>query len=353
MLWLLIVILIVILLLIVIFNSAIKRTISCSDTHLGDRHREIIFDNNTSGGLIPTAADFNPSIIALNDGRYLMVVRRSNIHSDNISHLIYNANVSSINKKSKLVFVILDKDFNIISTKDSIPSNTDINYEDGRLFSFNNLFYISAVHYIPDQRIFPVLLEFDNNFNYIRRIDYLIQPSGKEVDRFSSIQKNWYPFAHNGKLLIHTDSYPIWRVRQVTIDGSNYAYVRTILEHNVSDIFSSVEYPLLRCSTSWINFTNTFNNIPTRQSPQGSYLACLHTKTKIGTIRTLFVEIDKESLLPIRKSKLLCLDHNHARLQFTSGLTRCNNDIIISYGLCDTKYAVKVLPYDYIRKLLL
>lgn len=295
---------------------------------------------------------FNPSICKYNDG-YVMCVRYSNKIIKNIFLYLF----SNIDCQSHICFIVLTKDMKIIKT--IFPKMTSNSLEDPRICYYNNYFYVSITEFINKELIFPSLYIFDNSFNFVRKMvynwnDYFesakIQPS--------LIQKNWCPFVYQSKLLIHTDSYPKWNV--FGIKETNYNVeedVHCILEkkdmslvnivsYDTTNFFKDLNQKLIRCSTSWIDFS------------ENTFLVGLHTKefaikNFLPTIRTILVEIDKQTFIPIRKTDVLCLDIiNDARIQFLSGLESDNKNIYLTYGIGDYKTVIKRISKKRVLSLL-
>jgi hypothetical protein len=157
----------------------------------------------------------------------------------------------------------------------------------------------------------------------------------------SLIQKNWCPFQHKNSLFIHTDSYPDWIVFNFTDNIK-----QTVVHFDSTSFFKDLNQHIIRCSTSWVDFSDT------------TFLCGLHTKEFkikqfIPTIRSLFVEIDKTTFLPIRKTKVLCFDFkNDSRIQFLSGMESDQFNIYITFGIGDYKLQVKRISKKYINSLL-
>ena len=296
---------------------------------------------------------FNPSICKYGEG-YVMCVRYSNKIIKNIFLYLY----SNVECQSHICFIILTKDMKIIKT--IFPKMSSNALEDPRICYYNDYFYVSITEFIAKELIFPSLYIFDNSFNFIRKLTYnwneyfestKIQPS--------LIQKNWCPFVYKSKLLIHTDAYPKWNV--FGIKETNYNGIEddkncvlkrkdmklvSIVSFNTTEFFKDSKQKLIRCSTSWIDFT------------KDTFLAGLHTKEFaikkfLPTIRTILVEIDKETFIPIRKTSVLCLDHiNDTRIQFLSGIESDDSYIYLTYGIGDYKTIIKKISKKRVLNLL-
>ena len=211
--------------------------------------------------------------------------------------------------------------------------------EDPRISFHDNKFYISITEFINKTKIFPSIYVFDNEFNFIHKQDYNWDTYFRSINiKPSMIQKNFCPFVLNNKLLIHTDSFPMWNVFDLNFNH--------IVSFNSKEFFLNLKHEIIRCSTSWKSFS------------EKTFICGLHTKTFainkfLPTIRTILVEIDKETLIPIRKTKVLCFDRiNNARIQFLSGLETDNNNIYLTFGIGDYKITIKRLPKTYVNRLL-
>jgi hypothetical protein len=217
--------------------------------------------------------------------------------------------------------------------------------EDPRITFFNNYFYVSVTEFINKKNIFPSMYIFDKNFILFKKIEYnwdlyynIKYPNTK---RWSIIQKNWCPFQYKNSLYIHTDSYPNWTVFKFEDNIK-----RIIVNIDTSTFFDDLNQKLIRCSTSWVDFSDK------------TFLCGLHTKefafTRfLPTIRSIFVEIDKKTFKPIRKTKLLCLDFkNDSRIQFLSGMESDDLNIYITFGIGDYKFQIKKISKKYIQSVL-
>lgn len=278
---------------------------------------------------------FNPSICKYNDG-YVLCSRYSNKIIKNI--FLYMC--SNIDYQSHICFIILDKNMKILKT--IFPFMTCKFLEDPRICYYNNNFFVSITEFIDKTHIFPSLYMFDNNFNFIKRIDYnwdnyfyyIKQP------RFM-IQKNFCPFEISNKLAIHTDTFPTWNV--FALSDNTFT---NIISYNTKEFFDDLNHDLIRCSTSWKDFSDN------------TFICGLHTKSFainkfLPTIRTILVEIDKETLKPIRKTKVLCFDYiNDSKIQFLSGLETDYTHVYLTFGIGDYKSVIKKLTKKNIEKLL-
>lgn len=273
---------------------------------------------------------FNPSI-AKRDKGYVMCTRYSNKTVKNVFMYAY----SELNYHSKICMAYLSPEMRI--EKVVFPKINDIPLEDPRIAYHNGSYYVSITEYRAKKHIMPTLYKFDTNFNLIKRIEYNLDHYF-EYTKPSKIQKNWCPFSYKGKLLLHTDAYPTWRVFQILDDGSMLPQVT----QDTTALFNSSKL-FIRCSTSWKPFLND------------DLLCGLHTKQFCGifpTIRTILVEIDGETLLPKRKTKIFCVDKYHTRIQFLSGMESDDLNIYLTYGIGDYKSEIKRIPKRHILTML-
>jgi predicted GH43/DUF377 family glycosyl hydrolase len=301
----------------------LNTTISCKNNHEYFISKfEYEFDSNYK--------IINPSICKFNNN-FILAFRFTNATYKNIALYLHH----KLNYNSYLGIFILDNKYKIEKT---IFPYTSSKYpiEDPRIIIFNEKIYISVTEMINSKYIYPYLLEYDLNLNFLRRIDY------KNYFSKNKIQKNWCPFINNNRLLLHTDSYPEWIIYEIDlIDGS----LKEIVRKNIN-IISLDKNSYLRCSTSW----KIINN---------KYICGLHIKEydkiigRFGKIRTILLELDVETLLPIKKTDILCIDkYNHHLIQFLSGLEINNNDIILTYGLGDYKIKISTIPFNRLYKML-
>lgn len=277
---------------------------------------------------------YNPSIIEYKGG-YLLAVRASNYVKYSKSKRMSDAALLW-GHHSHLYFMIMDARFNVVSCERSdIDWDTSQEYEDPRITMHDNKIYISIVHvhkgHSRVKSFFPLLLQYDMDLRLQRRINY----SKKEFKGILT-QKNWCPFpAEKDYLFLHTDAYPVWRVRKVNVHSGEHTIV---VEKDVTEFFDGREYPLLRCSTSWLSYPTLL------KGGREVYICALHTKDH-DIYRTLLVAIHKDTLLPISKSKKLCLcPRKHNKIQFTSGLLIKGDDAYITLGVGDYSFDIVRIP---------
>ena len=274
---------------------------------------------------------FNPSIVKYNDG-YIMCVRYSNRTIKNIFMCLH----SNLNYESHIGFVLLSSNMQI---KKFIFPNLENKYlEDPRIFIYQDLILVSITEFNSEKNIYPALYIFDNNFSLIRRVEY-------NRDMYSNnfpIQKNWCLFSNNNNLLIHTDSYPIWNVYMLNHTDGN---LQQHISFDSTIFFKDCKEKLIRCSTSWKSFD------------KNTYICGLHTKSffagKIPTIRTILVQIDKKTLIPIKKTPTFCIDVKYdTRIQFLSGLEIDSKYVYLTYGIGNYKIEIKRITKLHILSLL-
>jgi len=275
---------------------------------------------------------YNPSIIKTENG-YLHCARHSTCTSKNILRHLYGTffNISN------LIFYRTDRNFkNLTFIKTKRYHN--IILEDPRIVMFNDLYYISCTLLKNKRDIYPILLVYDKNLNFLKSIKY----TGYIENKFPRIIKNWCPFVKDKKLFIHTDSFPIWRVYLMDLQKKEQNMILQVEIHS-QNFFEISKELYLRCSTSW------------KEYDENNYICALHSKTKgfYKSIRTIFVLIDKKSLIPVKKTPIICLDKNYTnRIQFVSGLEIHDKDnIIITYGIGDYKAVSSKIKRKYIDHL--
>ena len=267
---------------------------------------------------------FNPSIIK-KENSFIIASRCSTLSLKNIFSWIYG----NLNFETFIVFIVLkDNKLKKIIYPQCKGSKLKGKFEDPRLIEYKNNYYISATQFIDKNNIFPILLKFSKNFDFLKHIEY------NKKDYFQknkySIQKNWCPFIHNENFLSHTDSFPSWKVYQINEKNGN---MKNIINYDTSLFFEKYNKLHVRCSTSWKIFDENY------------YICGLHTKTKqkfFPRIRSLLILINRINLFPEKKTKLLCLDENvHSKIQYLSGIETDEDNIYLSYGINDSKLVIK------------
>lgn len=277
---------------------------------------------------------FNPSITKTDEG-YIICFRYSN----SISKNIYLWLTSKLNSNSHIAIAKLSPSFKIKNLK--ILDIKGPPLEDPRIEYYNGKYYISITEFKKIRYIFPCLYVLDNNFNVLQRIEYnkLDYFGEKLVYKSKFIEKNWCPFTRGKDLLLHTDTFPVWKVFSLGNTGS----MNQITSFDSRKFFKFVRQPHIRCSTSWKSFTKK------------TYICGIHTKQYSGvfsTIRTILVEIDKITLLPIRSTDVFCIDNNDSRIQFLSGLETDDIFVYLAFGIGDYKTKIIRLSKKYVSNLL-
>lgn len=254
---------------------------------------------------------FNPSLIQKND-KYILCVRNSTLSKKNILSYI-NGN---INYKSSIVFLEIKKGKIQRIFSDTNTYNRYL--EDPRIIEYNGCYLVSVTEY--GKKIFPVLYIFDYSYNLIRRVHYSISTK--------NTQKNWCPFIHNDMVYIHTDTYPVWRVFHVDITNGK---MNKKVEYNMSKILNKYNTTFLRCGTSWKIYDSSH------------YICGLHTKGQgiFPDIKIVLVLIDKNTLIPVAQTDMLCIDNKHSYIQFLSGLEVDNFYVTLACGINDYKILIK------------
>jgi hypothetical protein len=274
---------------------------------------------------------FNPSLTKYGKN-YVMCARYS---SKTLKHpfLYISTNISHV------CIILLSPKFEIL--KIIFPKLNNIPLEDPRIHYHNNKFYVSITEFNSNTYIFPALYILDKEFNLIKRVDYNKDDYFKHALK-NNIQKNWCPFNHGDDLLLHTDSYPIWRVMKINELGN----MSQIVEHDTTEFFENSKQKIIRCSTSWKSFT------------EDTYICGLHTKefsiSIIPIYNTILIEIDKKTLIPIRKTDTICIDSkNHTKVQFLSGIEVDDMNVYLSYGIGDYKVEIIKFTKNHLLKNLL
>jgi len=303
--------------------SILNNRLVCYNKHINYKNM-LVWE--TSG----TYKMFNPSIVKYKN-EYLMCVRYSNRILKNF--LLWTN--GCLFYKSYICFVILSSNMDI---KRVIFPHLEHKYlEDPRVHIHDDLIFVSVVEFNSNIDIYPVLYIFNNDFSLKKRIEF----NRKMYFNKYPVQKNWCLFSNKKNMFIHTDSYPIWNVYKIDYNNGNlYKHISI----NTSIFFKDSNESIIRCSTSWKSFD------------KHNYICGLHTKSyvlhKLATIRTILVLINKKTLIPIKKTEVLCVDVKYdTRIQFLSGLETDKKNIYLTYGIGDYKVEIKRIPKYYILSL--
>uniref|UniRef100_A0A6C0EMQ3 Uncharacterized protein n=1 Tax=viral metagenome TaxID=1070528 RepID=A0A6C0EMQ3_9ZZZZ len=264
---------------------------------------------------------FNPSILR-RENKMICCSRVSTLSQRN---LLININ-GKLNYDSFLIFVeVVGSD----TCKVVYPSHPHLNgkLEDPRFVLYNGEYIVSATEFVDWRYIFPTMYIYDTNYNFVRRVDY-VKKDYFGTSPIKTIQKNWCPFVHQGRVLSHTDSYPNWKVFQIDTNTGN---MLKLVNYDTSKLFHVPKNAFLRCSTSWVRYDATH------------YICGLHSKTKgrIPSIRSCLVLIDHQTLLPTAYTDYLCFEKKHNRIQFLSGIECDDFYVYVAYGLDDAEICVK------------
>jgi hypothetical protein len=319
------------------------------------KYKHISQSNILSIDLPGTYKIYNPSICKYESG-YVLCCRYSNMIDNNLYMYLYNnlkvvINGNRLNSgyDSKICFIILDNKFKIRLTIFPEISGKQL-LEDPRIIYYRDLFFVS-VTIITKNNVYPCMYIFNKDFSLLRKVDYdwkQYKNVKAYIYSFPEINKNWCPFSYRNRLFIHTDSYPEWNVFEISLnkDMSIMNMKNILVNYDTSVFFKDLNQSIVRCSTSWIDFT------------ENTFLCGLHTKEcrikkLLPTIRSIFVEIDKNTFKPIRKTKVLCFDFkNDSRIQFLSGMEVDDYNIYITFGVGDYKFEVKKISKRYVKSLL-
>lgn len=320
-----IVIVIVIIILFILFSPKVLNTVlKCSPVHLLARQKFIVESEGTFKLI-------NPSIARGN--KMMMAIRYTNATMKNLAMYMFQ----KFNYHSYIGIATVDANF---CMQKLVYPNFKSSYplEDPRIFIYNEIIYVSVTE-ITNRYIFPVLFELDSSFEMVKRIDY----NKNTYKDKHNVQKNWCPFQHKEKLLIHTNAHPTWDVYSVDISTGCMSQITSF--SNLFDNFIR-KNTYVRCSTSWKEFT------------PHTYLCGLHIKTydfiihKLAVIRTILVEVDKNNLCPIRSTEPFCIDREHHPIQFLAGLETDSENVYLSFGLGDYKSVIYSVTKARINRML-
>lgn len=302
------------------------------NNRIGSPYKHLILKKSLSLEINGLYKFFNPSITKCGNN-YIVCSRYSN----KTLRSLFSYIISDINYQSDVCIMLLTSDMKI--SKIIFPIITSNHLEDPRIHFHNNKYYISITEFKSKKHIMPVLYILDINFNFMKRVEYNV--TNYFINKPPSfIQKNWCPFSHQGQLVIHTDTYPVWKVMKIDDNG----VMNVLTEIDTSNYFKSSKQKIIRCSTSWKHFSDK------------TYICGLHTKQfwgKFPTIRTILVEIDIETLKPLRKTEVFCVDYiNNTRIQFLSGLEVDDLNVYLTYGVGDYKMEIVRITKQTLKRLL-
>jgi hypothetical protein len=152
----------------------------------------------------------------------------------------------------------------------------------------------------------------------------LVRIDGKLIWDVSAVvqspksEKNWSstPLTRGGSRLFLTDVSPKWRFCTLS---------RTGIPNPIFVMDSPSVLKGLRCTS------------PCRDFSPRTLLTCLHST---HPYKTYFLEIDSETLLPIRMSPPLDFSPDKSYIEFASGLELVDNNVYIGVGLNDAQFEI-------------
>lgn len=151
-------------------------------------------------------------------------------------------------------------------------------------------------------------------------VEYICEIKGQGEES----QKNWSYI--RGDLYL-THCYPYWQIVRMAADGVCQIYMR---------VPSAIKEEV-RCTTKLVSLT------------EHTYLTLLHTHKPY---RTVFCEVDKRTLLPIRYSRPVTFFETQTFVEFPSGLFIHDLDVYIGLGLNDCEGYVFKLPVSRVLEVL-
>jgi hypothetical protein len=327
----------------VLITVYLRKYFLCSYTYLHPKYKNLL-EFETPGNY----KIFNPSICKYKEGFVLCCRYTNRVVTDPVLLIL-----STPCYKSHVCFMVLDSKFNIIQT--IFPGiKVKRKLEDPRMIFYNNKFYVSIVenYYGFGYIVLPAMYVFDENFKHLYTLRYnwkqyfkirYPEAGNSEKDPMKTLpvmQKNWCPFVYQNKMYIHTDTYPQWNVFLLEERNKRLDMI-PVCSFSSVNFFKELNHRLIRCSTSFVSFT------------ENTFLVGLHTKKlsiSVPIFRSVLVEVDKKTMLPIRKTKVLCFDkgashfsEGEAKIQFLSGLETDKDRVILSFGIGDYKTVVKTV----------
>jgi len=319
------VVIVILIIIFLLFSSKVLNTVlKCTPVHLRARERFVVESEGTYKLI-------NPSIA--HTDKMLMAIRYTNATMKNLAMYLFQ----KLNYHSYIGIATIDSNF---CMQKIVYPNFKSSYplEDPRIVIYNGITYVSVTE-VTNKAIFPVLFELNSSFEMVKRIDY----NKNTYNDKHNVQKNWCPFQHQEKLLVHTNAHPTWDVYSVDTFTGNMSQL-TSFPNLFHKFIRKNTY--VRCSTSWKEFT------------QHTYLCGLHIKTydfilhKLAVIRTILVEVDKNTLKPIRCTEPFCIDRDHHPIQFLAGLEVDDDNVYLSFGLGDYKSTIYSVTKTRIDRML-
>lgn len=270
---------------------------------------------------------YNPSIVKIED-KYVGCARLSTLTYKNILYCLYG----HFFRDSFFIFFELDskRNLKLIYPSRNPKALRKAVLEDPRIIKYNDQYVVSSTDL---EKRFPVITIWDLNYNFVKLVDYSKSDYYGSLYFPNQMEKNWCPFEHLGRLYVHTDTCPIWRVLEVELDTGK---MRKEVEINSSVLFQDEAALYLRCSTSWKVYDDMH------------YICGLHTKSKrrlAPSFYSVLVLIDRTTLLPVQITDVLCFEpKQHHRIQFLSGLEVEPWHIVLAYGLSDCEVVLRRVP---------
>jgi len=163
--------------------------------------------------------------------------------------------------------------------------------------------------------------EIKLGYGGIIRIDGRLVWEVDTVVKSQSPQKNWAPtpLTRGGRQIFLTHVSPRWVCATISPEG-------------YPDYFFSTPSPGqlrgLRCTSPCVRFS------------ENSFITCIHS---VHPYKTYFLEIDAQTLEPLRMSAPLDFNPDVSYIEFASGLEIVGDNVFVGVGINDTRCEVHVL----------
>jgi len=214
-------------------------------------------------------------------------------------------------------------------------------YEDPRIFSYNDEIYVSCVNYVHDQQrlIHQKILVFDKFFNHIRNIHPVYGFNGKNIFENTGKEKNWTFFVYENRLMCVYKIHP-HTVIEFDWNGNLLAEYKTFL--NIDKIWCFGE---CRGGTNPIlkdNYYHSFfhSSLPWKDGKRRYFMGYYKFESKPPF---KIVEISQKPLLWANENDERILPSINTLVVFPCGAILENDRFLVSFGLNDEKSATVLI----------
>ena len=270
----------------------------------------------------------------------------SSIFEHNNQKLIISRHCSLILKKvnlNKLKIFNLD-DLSEVNFK-IIDEYDDEQYEDPRILSYKDRFYVSCASYIHGnyKQIHQKILVLDSNLNHIDNIHPKYGNNGESIIKNTGIEKNWTFFIHEDRLMC---IYKIDPHIVVEFDWNGNLIAEYISQNNIT---SSWKFGECRGGTNPIlkdGYYHSFfhSNIFLKDGVKKYYMGYYKFESK-PPFKIVQIS-DKPILSGVECGERMMENFNHM-VVFPMGMIIDDNQFLVSLGINDEKTALIKLNETY------